>query len=208
MDATNFEEQQTTNSSATRSGRTSKKPNRFGFANLAFVATEAICGNVEEDIPVSTEDDTNVAKKLEWISAMSEEMLSLSDNNVFKVVRKPNECRIVKCRWVFALKRNSNGQVLRHKARLVSKGYSQVQGGDFDEVFAPVVRFETLRFLLAHVAYNDMELYQVDVKTAFLYGTLNDEIFMEIPSLPREFRNEIRSKVIAKGCTFGTDNIA
>lgn len=74
------------------------------------------------------------------------------------MVRKPDERKIVNCRWVYALKRNSSGDIIRHKARLAAKGFSQVLCIDFNEEFAPVVRVETLRFLLTKVACQDLEL--------------------------------------------------
>ena len=95
-------------------------------------------------------------------------MASLANNDIFTVERTPEDRKIVKCRWVFAMKRDTNGDIYRYKARLVAKGYSQVKGVDYHEVFSPKVCFETLRSLLAQVAHHDLELYQVDVKTDFL----------------------------------------
>ena len=121
---------------------------------------------------------------------MADEIKSLFSNNVVEVVEKPVIRKVISFRWVYALKKNSSGYVIRHKARLVAKGYSQVQGVDYGEVFAPVVRWVTIRFLLAQVAKTNMELKQVEVKTAFLYGTLDENINMELPILTKDVIHE------------------
>lgn len=148
-------------------------------------------GSTGRDEPSFVQHAMTMDDKAEWAAAMVEEMKSLSSNNVFDVVQRPAGRNIVSCRWVFALKRNSNGEVIRHKARLVAKGYSQVQGIDYSDVFAPVVRWDTIRFLLAYAAKWDMELKQFDVKTAFLYGTLDEDIYMEISILSTDVITEL-----------------
>jgi len=85
-------------------------------------------------------------------------------------------------KWVFKLKKDPNGKVIKHKARLVAKGYAQVQGVDFEEVFAPVARIETVRVLLALVAQGGWEVYHMDVKSAFLNGDLSETVYVKQPS--------------------------
>lgn len=178
-----------------RSKRKSNAPNRYGdFSSLAFMTAEALSGNVSDKEPSSAGDAMKRRDKLRWKDAMVDEVLSLVDNNVFDVVKKPEGRKIVRCRWVFALKRNSRGEVVRYKARVVAKGYSQIHGVDYDEIYAPVVQYPTLRFLLAHVALNDMEMKQVDVKTAFLHGNLDEDIYMDVPKLPQEVIDELKEK--------------
>lgn len=106
------------------------------------------------------------------------------DNEVFNNVEMPTNTKIIPCRWVFALRENSSGDIINYKSRLVAKGLTQLKGIDYDEVFAPVVRFQTLRFLLAYAAKKDDEIMQLDIKTAFLHGRLTEELYMSIPPLP------------------------
>ena len=89
--------------------------------------------------------------------------------------------KAVGSKWVFRLKKNHDGSIERFKARVVAKGYTQKAGIDFTETFAPVVRFNTLRVLLAITALKDPELDQVDFKSAYLNGEIAEEVYMELP---------------------------
>ena len=112
----------------------------------------------------------------EWELACYEELDSLCKRKVFELVDLPKGCKAVRNCWVFNIK--SDGC---KKARLVAKGFSQVEGIDFNEIFSPVVRFETVRIMLALAALNDWHISALDVKTAFLYGHLDEEIYLEQP---------------------------
>lgn len=116
-----------------------------------------------------------------WLQACEEEMNSLRALGVYKLIDKPEDRRLLKCKWVFKRKRNPDGLIERYKARLVAKGFTQKKGIDYDEVFAPVARHATLRMLLGVVAVEDLELVQIDVKTAFLNGPLQEELYMDTP---------------------------
>jgi len=112
----------------------------------------------------------------EWKHACREELESLQKCKVYELCELPPGRKAIKNRWVFDIK--SDG---RKKARLVAKGFSQVEGVDYNEIFSPVVRFETVRMMLATAALENWNVSALDIKTAFLYGQLDEEIYMEQP---------------------------
>ena len=112
---------------------------------------------------------------------MLSEYSSLVENETWELVPPPTDKNIVGSRWVLRIKRGEDGAMGRFKARLVAQGYSQIKGTDYDKVFSPVARHTSLRSLLALANAHDLEIHQMDVKTAFLNGTLDCEIFMSQP---------------------------
>ena len=124
---------------------------------------------------VSSSDSQN------WVAAMKTEIEALNKLNTWTLVPRPLNRRIIKCRWVFAVKRTITGTVERYRARLVAKGFSQKAGIDFDETFSPVIKYDSLRVILSIAAAKDLDLYQFDVASAFLYGDLSEEIYLEQP---------------------------
>jgi len=130
--------------------------------------------------------DLNEAKRCKewplWKKAMQEEMDSLHKNQTWDIVKRPEKKRIVGSKWIFKLKPGIPGvESARFKARLVAKGFSQVEGVDYHEVFSPVVKHTSIRILLSLTAMFDLELEQLDVKTAFLHGKLDEQIYMQQP---------------------------
>jgi ATP-binding cassette subfamily B (MDR/TAP) protein 1 len=109
---------------------------------------------------------------------MAEEMESLHKNNTWELVECPKGAKPVPVKWVFKIKRDATGNIERFKARLVAKGYKRREGIDFTEFYAPVSKHSTLRALLAIAAVQDLDLKQLDTKTAFLNGELEEEIYM------------------------------
>jgi len=105
----------------------------------------------------------------------------VKENDDWDVILKPAGRKIVSSRWVYKAKGNAQGEVERYKARLVAKGFSQILGQDYDEIFAPVVRYDSLRLLLALSACKGWRPRQLDVNTAFLYGILKEEVYMDLP---------------------------
>jgi transposase InsO family protein len=120
-------------------------------------------------------------EKEKWILAMDEELKSIQDNNTWTLVDLPKYRNAIGCRWVFKVKQGDTIETSRYKARLVAQGFTQQYGEDFDEVFAPVTRSSTFRILLAIASAQNLTLKQYDVKTAFLNGSLQEEIYMKQP---------------------------
>ncbi|WJX83794.1 hypothetical protein P8452_66428 [Trifolium repens] len=119
--------------------------------------------------------------KKEWMDAMEDEMQSLRENNTFELVKLPKGKRALKNRRVYRIKQDECTSQRRYKARLVLKGFKQREGIDFGEIFAPVVKMQSIRMVLGLPASLDLEVEQMDVKTAFLRGDLHEEIYMEQP---------------------------
>jgi transposase InsO family protein len=117
----------------------------------------------------------------EWHEAIRTEVRQLIANGTFREVQKPHGVNVVTAKWVFAVKYAPNGGVERFKARLVARGFSQVEGIDFKETFAPTIRADSLRILLAIIALEDLEAHQVDVNNAFTEAKLNETIYMKPP---------------------------
>ncbi|TFY52995.1 hypothetical protein EVJ58_g9697 [Rhodofomes roseus] len=116
-----------------------------------------------------------------WKAAMDREMGQFKKLEVYELRDIPADRKPIGCKWVFRLKRDENGNVREFKARLVAKGFAQIPGMDFLETFAPVIRMDSIRVLLAVAAKRDMELEQMDVVGAYLNGKLEEEIWMEQP---------------------------
>jgi hypothetical protein len=117
----------------------------------------------------------------EWLNAMNDELKSMSDNDVWDLVEIPDGAKTVGCKWVYKTKHDSNGNIERFKARLVAKGFSQREGIDYNETFSPVSSKDSFRIIMALTAHYDLELHQMDVKTAFLNGDLEENVYMAQP---------------------------
>ena len=129
--------------------------------------------------PVSFEEAVQNKK---WKDAMNEEIKSIEKNDTWKLVILPKGHKAIGVKWVYKIKRNAKGEIEKHKARLVAKGYSQKAGIDYDEVFAPVARLETIRLIISLAAQNKWKIHQMDVKSAFLNGVLEEEVYIQQPS--------------------------
>ena len=116
-----------------------------------------------------------------WREAMDSEYQSLMDNGTWRLVPPPTDRKLVSCKWLLRKKFNADGSISRYKARLVARGFSQVPGMDFNETFSPVLRITSFRALLATAAQFGLIVHQMDVRTAFLHGDLQEEIYMEQP---------------------------
>ncbi|KAH9703677.1 hypothetical protein KPL70_011177 [Citrus sinensis] len=182
QDATQLESQmQSYQLARDRAKRPTRPPRRYGYADLITYALEA-AHEIDDEEPKTFNEAIQCKFRTEWKKAMDDEILSLHNNETWELVERPEKTRIVGCKWIFKIKEGlTSSEPKRFKARLVAKGYTQKEGVDFKEVFLPVVRHASIRVILSLTAVQDMELDQLDVKTAFLHGRLQEEIFMTQP---------------------------
>ena len=141
---------------------------------------------IEEDEPKTFYRATHGTDSDQWQSAIDKELHALKKNETWQVVDRPADRKIIGSKWVFKIKRDSMGNIEKYKARLVAKGFTQVEGLDYDELFAPVIRFDSLRLLLAIAATKGWRPQQMDVTAAFLYPELHEELYMQLPEGYRE----------------------
>ena len=134
----------------------------------------------QEEDPVDYEEAMSRRDRDKWKEAMDEEIKSMMKNEVWNLVQRP-KTNVVTCKWLFRTKRKPNGEIDRYKARLVARGFSQINGIDYTETYAPVVDGTTVRLLFAYAAVEKLLVAQFDVKTAFLYGSLEEIIYIEQP---------------------------
>ena len=131
--------------------------------------------------PVSFSQAMESDDSSKWMEAMNEELKSMAHNGVWDLIELPNSCKPVGCKWVFKTKHDAKGNIERFKARLVAKGFTQKEGINYKDTFSPVSKKDSLIIIMALVAHFDLELHQMDVKTTFLNGNLDEDIYMEQP---------------------------
>ncbi|KAA0056213.1 putative mitochondrial protein [Cucumis melo var. makuwa] len=163
----NDEKDKTSNMSETR--RKDKIDYLNMVADLCYIST----------IELSTVD--SALKDDYWLNAMQEKLLQFRRNNVWTLVSKPEGVNVIGTKWIFKNKTDETGCVTKNKAKLVVQGYTQVEGVDFDETFAPIARLKAIRLLLGISCIQKFKLYQIDVKSAFLNGYLNEEVYVAQP---------------------------
>jgi hypothetical protein len=134
-----------------------------------------------EGDPASHEEAMRSAHSSKWLEAMEDEMKLMSSNDVWDLVEIPKGAKTVGCKWVYKIKRDSRGNIEKYKARLVAKGYTQIEGEDYNETLSPVSCKDSFRIIMALVAHFDLELHQMDVKTTFLNGDLEENVYMKQP---------------------------
>jgi hypothetical protein len=149
-----------------------KKSNQQKLANLV---------NIIDDEPETYEEAINSQFNSKWKDAIKSEVDALIENKTWTEMILPEGKKIINTRWVFKLKKDSHNEPVRFKARLVAKGYSQEKEINFTETFAPVITHQSFRLLLAIVANENLLVHHIDISTAFLYGELDDEVYIEIP---------------------------
>ncbi|GJY06338.1 putative ribonuclease H-like domain-containing protein [Tanacetum coccineum] len=130
---------------------------------------------------LSQEEPKKVIQALKdprWIESMQEELLQFKLQQVWTLVDLPNGKRAIGTKWVYRNKKDKRGIVIKNKARLVAQGYTQEEGIDYDEVFDPVARIKAIRLFLVYASFKDFVVYQMDVKSAFLYGKIKEEVYV------------------------------
>nr|GFB00017.1 retrovirus-related Pol polyprotein from transposon TNT 1-94 [Tanacetum cinerariifolium] len=116
-----------------------------------------------------------------WIESMQEELHQFDRLDVWELVDRPLCTNVINLKWLWKNKHDEENTVIQNKSRLVAKGYAQKEGVDFEESFAPVARLEAVRLFIAYAAHKSFTIYQMDVKTAFLYGPLKEEVYVKQP---------------------------
>nr|GFD34941.1 retrovirus-related Pol polyprotein from transposon TNT 1-94 [Tanacetum cinerariifolium] len=117
-----------------------------------------------------------------WVEAIQEKLLQFKIQNVWTLVDCPKGVRPIGTKWDLKNKKDKRGIVIRNKARLVARRHTKEEGIDYDEVFAPVARIEAIRLFLAYASFMGFTVYQMDVKSVFLYGTIDEEVYvMQLP---------------------------
>src|SRR4051812_31407579 len=116
-----------------------------------------------------------------WLEAMKSEMGSMYENQVWTLVDLPNDRKAVENKWIFKKKIDVDGNVTVYKARLVAKGFRKIQGFDYDETFSPVAMLKSVQIMVDIAAFFDYKIRKMDVKTAFLNGNIDEELYMIKP---------------------------
>ena len=160
-----------------RSDRVRRKPARYVLLGESY---QVIVIDSEDD-PINYKEALEDVDVQEWQKAMDREMESMYSNSVWSLVEAPKGVKPIGCKWIYKRKRGSDGKVETFKARLVAKGYTQKEGIDYEETFSPVAMLKSIRILLAVAGSLNYEIWQMDVKTAFLNGNLNEDIYMQQP---------------------------
>ena len=143
--------------------------------------TNPITADFSPDDPFTYLEALHSPDAAKWVHAMTDEVNSLKENKTWELVRLPDGRKAIQCKWVFKTKYLPNGHIDKFKARLVAKGYTQKVGIDYGETFSPVVKFETIRIVMAITAADDLKIIQFDIKTAFLNGDIAELLYMEQP---------------------------
>ncbi|GJW93314.1 retrotransposon protein, putative, ty1-copia subclass [Tanacetum coccineum] len=176
MEVEGFEPPQEEEIPIRRSERSRRVPNRLC---LNVEAEEHSLGDLNE--PTSYKAAMLDSESNKWIDAMNAEIQSMMDNMVWVLVDLPPNCKTVGSKWIFKKKTDMDGIVHTYKARLVAKGYTQLYGVDYEETFSPIADIRTIKILISIAAFYDYEIWKMDVKTTFLNGYLDEDIYMVQP---------------------------
>ena len=135
-----------------------------------------------DDDPINVHQANNSSDSQKWIDVMNDVFKSMKDNDIWDLVPLSESAKPNSCKWIFKTKRDSQGNVERYKARLVIKGFTQREGIDYKEIFSPVSSKDSFEIIMTLVAHFDLELHQMDVRTAFLNSDIDEMIYMVHPA--------------------------
>ncbi|WRX11510.1 Reverse transcriptase [Theobroma cacao] len=159
------------------SGRVVRQPERYMGLEENMIALS----NEHEYDPITYKEAINDVNVEEWHKAMKSELDSMDYNKVWTLVDPPEGIKPIGCKWIYKRKRGSDGKVETFKARLVAKGFTQREGIDYEETFSPITMLKSIKIFLSIVTHIEYEIWQMDVKTAFLNGDLEKRIYMAQP---------------------------
>ena len=161
------------------------EPLRFRTLDDLFGSTDEIQDYEYSGVCfLAADEPSGVEQALEekcWLEAMNSELKSIKENDTWYYADLPKGHKAIGLKWVFKVKRDLEGNIIKYKARLVAKGYAQKYGVDYEEVFAPVARLETVKLILALAAQGKWQVHHMDVKSAFLNGELQEEVYVHQP---------------------------
>ncbi|KAH9088958.1 hypothetical protein LEN26_019328 [Aphanomyces euteiches] len=177
----NHEARSSTDTPEPRPKRQSRPPKRFEVNQISGSMANKSITTIKIAEPLTLADVERSPYVNEWHAAMRAEYQSMMQNNVWILTTLPQGRKALKSKWVWKVKYQPTGEVERFKARLVIKVFLQIAGVDFTDTFAPVLRLESLRVFCALIALLDLNTVQIDIKTAFLHGDLDEEIYMVQP---------------------------
>ena len=178
-----------------RSERSSVFPNKYNefvvdskvryglekFVSYANLNSENFCFTTKLNKLSEPKNYLEASKTQHWKEAMNTEMNALYENDTFEIVELPSDRKAIGSKWVYKIKYKSSGEIDRFKARLVVQGFSQKEGVDFDETFSPVVKIVTIRCVVNLAVQKSWPIFQLDVNNAFLYGDLEETVYMKHP---------------------------
>nr|GEW26248.1 hypothetical protein [Tanacetum cinerariifolium] len=165
----------------TNTGDTNRVEADLGNMEYNISASPTPTFRIHKDHPKKPKKISDALKDPSWVEAMQEELLQFKIQNVWILVNCLKGVRPIGTKWVLKNKKDERGIMIRNKARLVAQGHTQEEGIDYEEVFAPVARIEAIRLFLAYASFMGFIVYQMDVKSAFLYGTIDEQVYVMQP---------------------------
>jgi len=130
---------------------------------------------------VEPKNFNEASEDVNWLKSMNEELDQIENNDTWELIPRPANKNVIGSKWVYKIKMNEQGNTIINKARLVCKGYAQIEGLYFDETFVLVAILEAIRMFLSHACHKQFKVYQMDVNSYFINGDVKEEVYMEQP---------------------------